>query len=570
MADHRIWPARNVAEYAYCPRLFYFMEVEGLPHESVDVEQGRSLHSRVDRPSQAPGNVGQEEYGPDRPKILRSLTLTSAALKLTATLDLAQVSGKKAVPIEYRKGRPKRSVRSVDAATADEIARPGVEPWPTDRIQLGLQAILLQDAGYTVNKVLIYYAAEKRKLTVRVDDQLKRDALDTLTAAIACAQGPRPSPLVNDARCRGCSLEPFCLPEEINYLRDPREFDEPNPRVIWPLRDEDFHVVVQTVGAHVGVKGGSLRITDTGGGKLKEVPLASVGAFSIFGSVQVSTQALAALAARNIPIGFHSTAGRLVAMVDPLDAVSAQVRRAQIHKLDEPAHVLQLSRVLVRAKIANQRTLLMRNHAGLPQHVLGALSEQIQKVTRARSLDVLRGHEGIAARIYFEHFPGIFKGTAGEQFAARGRQRRPPPDPINSCLSMGYTMLAHECVSALRMARLEPSIGAFHVSRPGRPALALDLMEPFRPLIADSVAISAFNRGELQKGHFRQTAAGCLFTDEGRRAFFNAYGRRMDTEVTHPIFKYRLSYRRMISLHARMIAAWMIGEISTLHFLTTR
>lgn len=135
---------------------------------------------------------------------------------------------------------------------------------------------------------------------------------------------------------------------------------------------------------------------------------------------------------------------------------------------------------------------------------------------------------------------------------------------------MGYTMLSHECVSALRMARLEPSIGAFHVSRPGRPALALDLMEPFRPLIADSIAISAFNRGELRKGHFRQTAAGCLFTDEGRRAFFNAYGRRMDTEVTHPIFKYRLSYRRMISLHARMIAAWMIGEISTLHFLTTR
>ena len=116
-------------------------------------------------------------------------------------------------------------------------------------------------------------------------------------------------------------------------------------------------------------------------------------------------------------------------------------------------------------------------------------------------------------------------------------------------------MLTHECVAALRLARLEPSIGGFHVSKPGRPALALDLMEPFRPLIADSVAITCFNRGELDRGHFLRTASGCSLTSAGRRHFFNALGRRMDTEVTHPVFKYRLSYRRMIVLHARMIAA---------------
>lgn len=131
-------------------------------------------------------------------------------------------------------------------------------------------------------------------------------------------------------------------------------------------------------------------------------------------------------------------------------------------------------------------------------------------------------------------------------------------------------MLTHECVAALRVARLEPSIGGFHISKPGRPALALDLMEPFRPLIADSVAIAAFNRGELTEGHFLRTAAGCALTDAGRKAFFNAYGRRMDTEVTHLVFEYRLSYRRMIVLHARMIAAWLVGEVPSLAFLTTR
>jgi CRISPR-associated protein Cas1 len=189
----------------------------------------------------------------------------------------------------------------------------------------------------------------------------------------------------------------------------------------------------------------------------------------------------------------------------------------------------------------------------------------------AGSIDSIRGHEGQAAALYFGRFAGMFKDSAvGAAFDENGRQRRPPPDPINATLSFGYTMLTHECVSALRLARLEPTIGAFHVSRPGRPALALDLMEPFRPLIADSVAVSAFNRGELTDGHFHWTAAGCAFTDAGRKAFFSAWGRRMETEVTHPVFGYTLSYRRMLMLHARMIAAWMLGEVPTLAFLTTR
>ena len=131
-------------------------------------------------------------------------------------------------------------------------------------------------------------------------------------------------------------------------------------------------------------------------------------------------------------------------------------------------------------------------------------------------------------------------------------------------------MLAHECTAACRLASLEPTLGALHTTRPGRPALSLDLMEPFRPLIADSIVVSAFNRGELVEGHFLDTAAGCALTDAGRRAFFGAYGRRMETEVTHPAFDYRLSYRRMLMLHARLIAAWLLGEIPALSFLTTR
>ncbi len=259
--------------------------------------------------------------------------------------------------------------------------------------------------------------------------------------------------------------------------------------------------------------------------------------------------------------------------MDPLGPTSAAVRTAQVLMLRRPDKAIDLARAVTLAKIANQRTLLMRNHAGLPARIATDLQECIFAAERAVTIDELRGHEGNAAAIYFAHFAGMFKEGVREiaaRFDANGRQRRPPPDPVNAVLSFAYSMLTHECAAAARLASLEPTIGALHVTRPGRPALALDLMEPFRPLIADSVAVSAFNRGELAEGHFLDTAAGCALTDAGRKAFFGAYGRRMDTEVTHPVFDYRLSYRRMLMLHARLVAAWLLGEIPVLAFLTTR
>jgi CRISPR-associated protein Cas1 len=571
--DESLWPARNVAEHAYCPRLFYYMQVEGIFLPSSDTEKGVAVHRRVDKPSAAPKDSGETVADADRPKAVRSLALSSKTLGLTATLDLAEISARTATPVEYRKGRPKRTSMAPppdDPGEADDPPLSRVEPWPTDRIQVGLQALLLEEAGYTVTEAVLYYAEEKLRLEIAVDAGLKAEALATLEAAKACAQGPRPAPLVNDPRCVRCSLQPICLPDEVNHQRAVQPTEQLTPRKIWPPRDEGIHVVAQQDGAKIGVKGMTLKVTDKDGGTIREIPLANLESLSLLGSVQMSTQTIHALADRGIPVAFLSAAGRLVAMVDPLDSVSAEVRRSQIRKLDRPEACLELTRALVAAKIMNQRTLLMRNHASLPAGVPAELAREAAEASRAQSLDAVRGHEGQAAAIYFAHFAGMFKGNLAAEFDANGRQRRPPPDPINSCLSLGYAMLTHECVAALRVARLEPSIGGFHISKPGRPALALDLMEPFRPLIADSVAIAAFNRGERTEGHFLRTAAGCALTDAGRKAFFSSYGRRMDTVVTHPVFEYRLSYRRMIVLHARMIAAWLVGEIPSLAFLTTR
>lgn len=443
----------------------------------------------------------------------------------------------------------------------------GGEPWPTDRIQVGLQAVLLERAGYTVPRAVLYYAAVRRRVDVTVDDALRKEALQVLAEAQQCATASRPLPLVNDPRCPRCSLQPICLPDEINAQR---EQQPGSPRKLWPPRDDGIHLVAQRQGTKVGVRGASLQVTESDGTTSQEIPLANVESLSLLGAVQMSTQSLHTLADRGIPVAYLSAAGRLITIADSLDSVSAETRRNQVRQFDKPAACLQLARQLIAAKIRNQRTQLIRNCEGLPKTTTEALAAQAASAEQAESIESLRGHEGQAAALYFERFSGMIKSDAAREFDQHGRQRRPPPDPINSCLSLAYSMLTHECTAALRTARLEPSIGAFHVSRPGRPALALDLMEPFRPLIADSLTITAFNRGELKEGHFQRTAAGCLFTEPGRKAFFGVYGRRMSEEITHPVFCYKLSYRRMLILHARMIAAWLNGEIPTLSFLTTR
>ncbi len=597
--DGSIWPCRGVAAHSYCPRLFYYESVEGVFLPNADIERGLGVHARVDRPSMAPPapnnkagaseaddkieKLEEEVADPERPISVRSLALTSDKLGLTAKLDLAEISGNTAIPVEYRKGKPKRpwqSAEAVDEMMEQPLLVPGPEPWSVDRVQVGLQAILLEEAGYTVNEAYLYYAAERLKLRVVVDETLKREAIAELEAAKVCASGQRPPPLVNDPRCPRCSLLPICLPDEINQQRltavtvEGQAPDERlTPRKLWPPRDDGIHVVLQREGIRVGVRGQSVRVTDKEGELVRDFPLASVESLAVLGGVQVSTQALVVFADHEVPVAYLTAAGRLVAMMDPMGPTSAAVRGAQVRVLDQAGKALELARAVVAAKITNQRTLLMRNHAALPTRAAADMQEAVTAAERATDLNELRGHEGNAAAIYFAHFAGMFKEGVKEisaQFDSNGRRRRPPPDPINSVLSFGYSMLSNECTVACRLASLEPTLGALHTTRPGRPALSLDLMEPFRPLIADSIAVSAFNRGELTEGHFLNTAAGCALTDSGRKAFFSAWGRRMETEVTHPVFEYRLSYRRMLMLHARLVAAWLLGEVPSLAFLTTR
>jgi CRISPR-associated protein Cas1 len=205
----------------------------------------------------------------------------------------------------------------------------------------------------------------------------------------------------------------------------------------------------------------------------------------------------------------------------------------------------------------------------VPDRVLRQLANARDATDDVRHLNELLGVEGTAANLYFEQFASMLKGIEWT-FDFAGRNRRPPRDPVNALLSLGYSVLAKELAGVCHAVGLDPFLGFMHQPRYGRPALALDLMEEFRPLVADSVAISLVNRGEIDPGDFIRSANGTFLNDQGRRRFWEAWFRRIDTEVKHPEFGYKMSYRRMLEVQARQLWRVVRGDAPVYHGFTTR
>jgi CRISPR-associated protein Cas1 len=202
---------------------------------------------------------------------------------------------------------------------------------------------------------------------------------------------------------------------------------------------------------------------------------------------------------------------------------------------------------------------------------LGDFDHLASRIEQTESPDALLGIEGNAARVYFSQFAQTLKPRDFDAtWDFDGRNRRPPKDPINAMLSFAYAVLAKECTVALLSEGLDPYWGLYRLPRHGRPALALDLMEPFRPVIADSVVITAINTGMVRAGHFSRTASACAMNDAGRKGLLRAYEARLDQLITHPIFNYRCSWRSIIRLQARLLARWLRGDVPEFTNLVTR
>jgi CRISPR-associated endonuclease Cas1 len=211
----------------------------------------------------------------------------------------------------------------------------------------------------------------------------------------------------------------------------------------------------------------------------------------------------------------------------------------------------------------------------VPEALLGEFRRDIDAAERAHDLAQLLGAEGNAAARYFRHFGQMLSppadGGSGEwTFDFERRTRRPPTDAVNALLSYAYSLLTRSVAVTLTAVGFDAYRGFYHQSRYGRPALALDVMEPFRPLLADSAVLMAINNGEVGAGDFMRAGGAVNLNEKGRRAFIAGFERRMSQEVTHPIFGYAAQYRQIVEIQCRLLGRHLLGEIDRYPNFTTR
>lgn len=579
-------PARMLNEHAYCPRLAYLEWVQGDFADNADTVDGRFAHRNVD-----PSVGAMPEPDEPVPETLhaRSVMLSGPAVGLIARMDLIEAEGTSVTPVDYKRGR------------APEIPEGAWEP---ERVQLCAQAFVLEENGYRVERGVLYFVTSKQRVTIELDEPLRQRTRELLADMRASAERPAPPPPLRDSpKCPRCSLVGICLPDEINLLRggpppDEAEADgESNPaagadeagadakrgtfvpasrvRRLVPARDDALPLYVHTGGTRVGKTGDEL-VVEPREGEKQLVRMSHTSHLAVFGAVQVSTQALHALCERGITVAYLSAGGWLQAITRGMDHKNVELRQRQFAAAASPERCLAIARRLVTVKLRNSRTLIRRNAEEPPPHVLSRLRELVAAAEAAESLESLLGVEGTAARLYFQAYAGLLQpppddeGATPHTFDFDGRNRRPPRDPINAMLSLGYSLLTKDLVISAMAIGLDPYLGFYHQPRYGRPALALDVMEEFRPLIVDSLVLSAVNTGAVRAGDFLRRGGACSFTQPGRAKFLRAYERRMDEEITHPIFAYRISYRRTLEVQLRLLARHLAGEIAEYPPFATR
>lgn len=556
-------PARMVNEFVYCPRLAYLEWVQGEFADSADVVEGRFQHRRVDKPSgglptPASDGAGVPEQGEgDAPQTIhaRSVMLSDDTLKAIARIDLVEGLGSVVTPVDYKHG---------SAPHVPEGA------WEPERVQLCLQGLLLRANGYTCTQGMLYFVESKERVAVPFDDGLVSRTLEVLEALRStAASGMVPPPLVDSPKCPRCSLVGICLPDEVNLLSVRGEAVRPEDvRRMAPARDDAVPLYVQTQGAVVGKSGDLLEIRMKGE-VLKEVRLMEVSHVALFGNVQVTAQSVRELCDRNIPICHFTYGGWFQGITTGMAHKNVELRLRQYQGATTPQVSLAIARAIVFGKIKNCRTLLRRNHRDPPRAVLAELDRLAESAAAAGSLETLLGFEGAAARAYFSEFQGMLKAE-GVDFDFRGRNRRPPRDPVNAVLSFVYAMLIKQALVTALGVGFDPYLGFYHQPKYGKPALALDLAEEFRPLVADSVCITLINNGELAPSDCTVRGGMAALSQNGRRQVIGAYERRMDTLITHPLFGYSISYRRVMEVQARLLSRHLLGELTSYPVFRTR
>ena len=549
-------PARMLNEFAYCPRLCYIEWVQGEFLDSADTVDGKFQHRRVDTDTDKASDEFETFHA-------RSVYLSGSSSGITCRIDLLEGEGGRVTPVDYKRGE------------APDIPEGAYEP---ERVQLCAQGLVLRENGFVCDEGIVYFVKSKKRVTIPFDDALVSRTKNFIAALRTTAErGKMPPPLEHSPKCFRCSLAGICLPDEVTLLKEMEAADaEENEdeegtkecekeattsriRRLLPSRDDSMPVYVVGQGNTVRKKGDRLEIWSREG-KVSEPKLREISQLSLYGGVEITTPAMVELMQRGVPVIHYTHGGWFQGICLGTTHKNVELRMHQFQCAMNPKRSILLARKAVAGKIKNCRTLMRRNDQNRSTSSLNLLAKLADDAETASSSESLLGIEGAAAECYFSRFANLLK-EGGKDFSFEDRNRRPPKDPLNAVLSYLYGILVKDLFVTLLAVGFDPYLGFYHRPRYGRPALALDMMEEFRPLIADSVAITLFNNEELSKKDFIKTQAGVSLTSYGKKAVVGGYERRMETEITHPIFIYKVSYRRVLEVQARLLARVISGEI---------
>lgn len=275
------------------------------------------------------------------------------------------------------------------------------------------------------------------------------------------------------------------------------------------------------------------------------IPAQTVEQVVLMGNPQVTGDAFVYALELGMPIHYLSSFGKYLGSALPGSSRNGVLRLAQYAVHHDADRRLALVKAIVAAKIHNQYATLYRH--GQKDNALKLRKKLVQEQT---TVDQVRGIEGLSAREYFACWPNILGG----RWQFTGRNRRPPTDPVNSLLSFAYGLLRSQVTAAVHIAGLDPYIGYLHEVHHGQPSLVLDLMEEFRPLVADNLVLSVINKKQIQPQDFTESLGAYSLGNDARKSFLQAFDQKLNDEFKHPVFDYRCTYRRAITLQARLLS----------------
>lgn len=325
---------------------------------------------------------------------------------------------------------------------------------------------------------------------------------------------------------------------------------------------------ITTQGAYLAREGETVLVRVEEETKLR-IPIHTLSSVVCFGRVSSSPALMGLCAEHGVALAFFSMNGRFIARVQGPVSGNVLLRREQYRQSEDEDQSADIARSVVIAKVANCRTVLLRASRERPEGnvrdeldaAILRLARLVEEVQKPKPLDTIRGHEGDAARVYFSVFDHLVTESK-ESFFFRGRSRRPPLDNLNALLSFLYTLLTHDVAAALEGVGLDPAVGFLHRDRPGRPSLALDLVEELRPVIADRLAVSLINRKQIKAEGFRTTESGAVEMDDAtRKEVLVAYQKRKQEEIVHPYLKEKLAFGIVPHAQAMLLSRYLRGDL---------